>query len=175
MRVHRRSLPLVYPLFALALACDAGPVGPDDADPGLRTSVVPGEDWVRVERSSFSFSLPPGFEKLPLQPIDSDAAVYALLSSSFHHDYGWYTGPWTPEGQVDGFPITDVVKQMVLVGGKRAEVVSFRYGATYVVRAWWAHVARSHGQNEHLLVRIETDEPQVRQALLAAIYSVRFD
>ncbi|HSM61962.1 MAG TPA: hypothetical protein VK849_14230 [Longimicrobiales bacterium] len=175
MRVHPRSALLLLPLLALALACDSGPLDPEDADPRLRTSVVPGEDWIRIERPGFSFSLPPGFEKLPLQPIDSDAATYALASSYFHHDYGWYTGPWSNEGQIDGDPIREVVRQWVLVGGKAAELVSFRYGGTWVVRAWWGRVASSHEQDEHLLVRIETDDLQAREALLASIYSVRFD
>ena len=164
--------PLLYPL--LLVGCGPGVLEPSEADPSLRTSVVPGAAWERIERGAFSFLLPPGFEKLPLQPIDSDAATYALGSSSLHHDYGWYTGPWSPDGNLDGDPVRDVVRQRVRIGGKEAELVSFRYGSVLVVRAWWGSVARSYGQEEHLLLRVETDDPAQREQLLASIYSVGF-
>lgn len=168
-----RSLSLAL-LPLLLAACGSGVVEPDEADPRLSTSVVPAADWERVQRDDFSFQVPPGFQKLDLQPIDSDAATWATGSSSLHYDYGWYTGPWSAEETIDGHRVRDVTRQRVRIGGRTAELVAFRYGAVQVVRAWWGAVDSSHGQAEDLLVRIETDDPALRELLLASIYSVRF-
>ncbi|MEJ2204461.1 MAG: hypothetical protein P8170_10150 [Gemmatimonadota bacterium] len=169
------SLIRLMPAWLLVVSgCGGDVVGPEEADPRLRTDVTPAADWVLVQRPGFSFVLPPGFEKLPLQPIDSDAATYALGESSLHHDYGFYTGPWSHDGPINGTPIRDVVRQYVQIGGKTAELVAFRYGAIQVVRAWWRQVDTAHGQDEHLLVRIETPDTRVRAELLASMYSVDF-
>lgn len=169
------SLIRVMPAWLFVVSgCGSDVVGPEDADPRLRTDVTPAADWILVQRPGFSFLLPPGFEKLPLQPIDSDAATYALRDSYLHHDYGFYTGPWSQDGLMDGTAIRDVVRQYVRIGERTAELVSFRYGAIQVVRAWWSRVDTAHGQDEHLVVRIETPDVQVRAELLASIYSVTF-
>ena len=174
----RKRLPRLASLWPLAslglLACGPGIVEPEEADSRLRTSVVAGGDWQRVDREDFSFLVPPGFEKLALQPIDSDVAAWALGSSSLGYDYGWYTGPWSPEESIDGQPVRDVTRQRVRIGGRTAEMVAFRYGTVHVVRAWWGEVDRSHGQDEHLMLRIETDDRGLREQLLASIYSVQF-
>ncbi len=175
MNARRRSARYLIPLLALVAACDLGPLSPEHADPRLRTGLVPGADWSLIERPGFSFLLPPGYRQLPLQPIDSDAATYASGESSLHYDYGWYSGPWTDMTEVDGTPVEDRVRQRVWIGDRVAEMVSFRYGGTYVVRAWWERVARSNDQDEHLLVRIDTDDAHEREVLLASIHSVRFD
>lgn len=170
-----RWAPLPLALLVLTTACGSGPTSPAKADPRLRTSFVPGADWSLIRRAEFSFLLPPGYDKLPLQPIDSDAATYASGTSSLHYDYGFYTGPWSDGGQEDGATVQDLVRQRVSVGGRVAEVVSFRRAGAYVVRAWWRRVGQSNGQDEHLLMRIDADDLHEREVLLAAIYSVEFD
>lgn len=169
-----RALRLLPTVILLTLGCGRDVLGPEETDPRLRTDVSPAPDWILVQRPGFSFLLPQGFEELPLQAIDSDAATYARATSSLYHDYGFYTGPWSNEGQVDGIPIRDIVRQWVLIGGRVAELVAFRYGEISVVRAWWGDVAGSQGQSLHLLMRVETDDEHVRAGLLASIYSVRF-
>lgn len=165
--ILRRSL-----LFAALLlaACEPGVVGPDEVDAGLRTSVVPDASWGYMERDLFSYRIPPGFQDLHLQPIDSDAVMFASGSSTLHHDYGWYTGPWSLEQS--GAP-AELVEQRVNVGGRTAQVVAYRSGSTYVVRAWWA--LERQGQQTSLLLEGQTEEAAVRPQLLAAIYSVRFN
>lgn len=156
--------------------CGPGILDPDDADPRLQTSVVPGEGWVRVDREGFSFALPPGFEKTAAQPIDSDAANYVFGGSSLHHDYGYYTSAWSREHMAQhGIEVSDLVEQRVRIGDRTAQLVAYRSGGTYVVRAWWGSVRRSFGVDEHLLLLGETDDVQMRRTLLASIYSVRFD
>lgn len=174
MRACLNAIRLIPAWVLVFPGCGRDVVGPGEADPRLRTDVTPAADWVSVQRPGFSFLLPPDFEKLPLQPIDSDAATYALGESYLHHDYGFYTGPWSHDGMINGNPIRDVVRQHVKIGGGTAELVAFRYGAIHVVRAWWSRVDTNHGQDEHLLMRIETPDLQARAELLASIYSVEF-
>jgi hypothetical protein len=165
-------------LRALAIAgvlsaCALGVVDPDSTDSRLRSSVVPDDSWTRVERANFSYAVPPGFLKLDVQPIDSDAATHASGSSSLHHDYGWYTGPWS-RAQHLGEALSEVVEQDVRIGGRTAQVVSYRSGEVWVVRAWWGRVRVQQGQGEHLLLSGETEDIRIREILLAALYSVRF-
>src|SRR5688572_23297611 len=123
---HRRSTRffILLSLTVLIAACN-GPVSPERAEPALRTSVLPDDGWTRVVRSGFgggqgfSFSVPRGFEKLNLQPIDSDAAVYVRGDASIHYDFGAYTSAPTVEG-------TDGVSQKIRIGGRSAIVVSYR-------------------------------------------------
>jgi hypothetical protein len=121
----------------------------------------------------FFVRVPPGFLKLDVQPIDSDAATHASGRSSLHHDYGWYTGPWS-RAQHLGEALSEVVEQDVRIGGRTAQVVSYRSGEVWVVRAWWGRVRVQQGQGEHLLLSGETEDIRIREILLAALYSVRF-
>jgi hypothetical protein len=163
----------LLPLLTAALlaACGAGIVDPEDADARLRTPVVPDASWGRMERDLFTYRVPPGFENLDLQPIDSDAVTHASGTSSLHHDYGMYTGPWSL-GQNVGVAIADVVEQTVRIGGRAAQLVSYRSGGFWTVRAWWE--MERHGHQTYLLLEGRTEDPSVREQLLAAIYSVRF-
>ena len=156
---------------ALVLGCDSGIVEPEDADARLRTSVVPDASWARLERDAFSYSVPPGFEDLQLQPIDSDAVTHASGSSTLHHDYGMYTGPWSL-GQHGAGVVHEVVEQEVKIGGRAAQMVSYRSDGFWVVRAWWD--LERQGQQTYLLLEGRTADLSVRAQLLAAIYSIRF-
>jgi hypothetical protein len=168
VRVTARPL-----LFAIALlaACEAGIVDPEHADSRLRTSVVPDASWGLLERDTFSYRIPPGFQNLNLQPIDSDAVTHASEGSTLHHDYGMYTGPWSLQ-QHAGDPLGDVVEQSVRIGGRTAQVVSYRSDGVWVLRAWWA--LERQGQQTYLLLEGRTPDAAVRAQLLAAVYSVQF-
>ena len=166
---HRLS-----PVGALLLvACQIGVVDPQSADPRLQTSVVPDDTWQRMSRETFSYAVPPGFQNLQLQPIDSDAVTFALGGSSLHHDFGWYTGPWSAEQHFGG-PLSEVVEQRVRIGGRTAQLVAYRSEGAWVVRAWWEKVRTRSSQDEDLLLHGQTDDARVRALLLASIYSVRF-
>lgn len=160
-------------LASLLVACQLSAIDPQSADPRLQTSVVPDGSWQRMQRETFSYSVPPGFVNLQLQPIDSDAVTFALGGSSLHHDYGWYTGAWSPE-QHHGGALSEVVEQRVRVGGRTAQLVAYRSDGVWVVRAWWEKVRTRSSQDEDLLLYGQTDDSRVRALLLAAIYSVRF-
>jgi hypothetical protein len=160
-------------LVSLLVACQLAVVDPQSADPRLQTSVVPDASWQRMQRETFSYSVPPGFVDLRLQPIDSDAVTFALGGSSLHHDYGWYTGPWSAEQHYGG-SLSEVVEQRVNIGGRTAQLVSYRSDGVWVVRAWWEKVRTRGIQDDDLLLHGQTDDPRVRALLLASIYSVRF-
>lgn len=166
---------LLLGLATLASGC-AGPISPERAHPPLHTTVTPADGWVRVHRpgvgapGGFSFSVPPRFQKLNLQPIDSDAAVYARADAGLHYDFGAYTSAPSVEG-------TDGVKTRMRIGGRTAIVVSYRRpdNGRYVVKAWWADVSKGRLGANHLLMVAEFRDAQDRPELLAAIYSVRFE
>jgi hypothetical protein len=168
LRLTARSLLLVVTLLA---GCEEGIVDPEQADSRLRTSVVPDASWGVLERDTFSYRIPPGFQDLGLQPIDSDAVTHALNESTLHHDYGMYTGPWTLQ-QHSGEPPEEVVEQRVRIGGRTAQVVSYRADGFWGVRAWWA--LERQGQQTYLLLEGRTPDLSVRELLLAAVYSVQF-
>jgi hypothetical protein len=153
----------------------SGPTYPHDADPRLRTTVSVASDWQGVERPGwggapgFSFSLPPGFLRLNLQPIDSDAAVYERARGSLHYDYGAYTGPPSAEGR-------DAVRQRLRIGGRTAVVVSYvRPDGTWVTAAWWRALGKAQFGEIHLYMQVESTNPADRPELLAALYSVEFE
>jgi hypothetical protein len=124
-----------------------------------------------MERDLFSYRIPPGFQDLHLQPIDSDAVMFSQGTSTLHHDYGWYTGPWSLEQNSDPAP-AEVIEQQVRIGGREAQVVGYREGAVYVVRASWK--LERNVQQTWLLIEGRTEDPAVRARLLATIYSVEF-
>lgn len=159
---------------AVAMTGCSGVLDPEDADPRLRTSIEPDASWSTMERDAFTYRVPPGFEQIAAQPIDSDAVTFVRDEANLHHDYGWYTGPWTDKTEIGGAPVREVVRQEVRIGGRAAEVVSFRYGNVWVVRAWWPSVGRWGGEPGDLLLRGETVGAADRDELLAALYSVRF-
>lgn len=167
---------IVLALLALTVgaASCVSPISPENADPPLRTSIVPDDTWERVIRpgfggsTGFSFSLPPRFEKLPVQPIDSDAGVYIRQEASIHYDFGPYTSAPDAEG-------TDEVMRRMQIADRTALVVSYRRtDGRRVVAAWWKEVSRSAVGANHLLMVSEFSSEADRPEILAAIYSVRF-
>lgn len=170
MTAARRLALLPVLLTTHALACGDGPLTPPDALPDpLRSPAVATGSWARVERPGFSFLLPPGFEDLGLQPIDSDAAVYARgADSRLHYDYGMYSGPLeVPAGA------TEVVRDVrTRIGGREVTLVSYRHDGLRVVGARWAGLGRMGAAEIALVMLGSTPSADVRSEILAAIHSV---
>ena len=58
-------------------ACSDGPlVAVDELPASLQAPDLSTAGWPSVSRPDFVLPIPPGFEDLGLQPIDSDAAVF---------------------------------------------------------------------------------------------------
>lgn len=155
-----------------AAACAGDPLVPlDELPAALRVPDLATAGWERVERPGFSFLLPPGFEKLDLQPIDSDAGVFARgETSTIHYDHGAYSAPiQVPAGA------TEVVRDVrTRIGGREATLIAYREGGEWMVGARWDDLGASTLGELSLLLSGRTPHADVRDEILAAIHSVRF-
>jgi hypothetical protein len=156
-------------VFAAASGADI--MAPEDLPPDLQAQKITDASAQWVVRDAFSYPMPEGFVVVEGIPIDSDALTHARGDDHLHHDFGWYSGPWTRNAHHD---VSEVREAWVLLGGRRAQLVSYRLGSRYVVRAWWENVERSRHGESHLVVQGESDTPAGRQELLSVIHSVRF-
>lgn len=166
-----RSVVLVASLL-VAAGCDGGPlVAPEFLPAELRAPELETDGWTRVERPGFAFRLPPGFENLNLQPIDSDAAIYESgAGSRLSFDYGIYNVPISiPEA-------ADRVHRQVatVLGGRPAVLVAFRHDGDWVLGARWSDLGRAGGSPVSLQMVGRTADATVRERILASIHSVRF-
>jgi hypothetical protein len=166
-----RGLMLVAASIPALSACGQNLLTPEELPAELRATDVSVTSWEQIVREDFSFRLPPGFVKTEAIPIDSDAASYVRGEDFVSHDYGAYSGPWT---RTPNKTVSDVIERWVELGGRRAQLVSFRLDGRYVIRAWWGGVGRSLLSELDLVVRGETSSAGVRQELLGVIHSVRF-
>lgn len=167
------KLPRGHLAFSLMIvaACGTDIMAPEDLPPDLRAPQITDSSAQWVVRDAFSYPVPEGFEVVEVQPIDSDVAVHIRGNDTLSHDFGWYSGPWTLNAHHD---VSQVREAWVLLGGRLAQLVSYRLGDRYVVRAWWESVERSRHGDGHLVLRGESDTEAGRKELLSVIHSVRF-
>ena len=68
-----------------------------------------GEDtWTKIENNSFSFSIPPSFNKTEAQGDDSFVEEYAAAGVKLSFDYGWYSnnfGDWPKDTKFEDVEI----------------------------------------------------------------------
>lgn len=173
-RPPRSVVPLlvVTPLLLGTVACDGDPTGPGDpVPPALRDPGLSTDGWTLVERPEFRFRLPPGFEKLDLRPVDSDAAFYRKAEeSTLTHDFGIYGARIAiPDGAEDVH--RDVHAE---IGERSAVLLAYRRDGEWVLGARWPDLGEALGSSVSLLVTGRTPDVGVRDQILAAIYSMRF-
>lgn len=157
--------------LVFAASCGTDIMAPEELPPDLQARAItdPSVQW--VARDAFSYPVPEGFVVVEGIPIDSDALTHVRGDDHLHHDFGRYSGRWTRSGHPDA---SDVKEARVLLGGRPAQLVSYRLGSRHVVRAWWEAVERSRPGESHLVVRGESGTPEGREELLSVIHSVRF-
>lgn len=155
----------------IAAACGTQIMAPEDLPPELQARQITDASWHWLVRDAFSYPVPPGFEESPGTPIDSDALNHVRGNDNLHHDFGFYSGRWTRNTH---HPVSDVREAWVTLGGRPAQLVSYRLDGRYVVRAWWESVERTQHGDHHLVVRGESDTREARDELLSVIHSVRF-
>jgi hypothetical protein len=159
-------------LYMACAACGIDLVAPEDLPDGFRAPELETSSWQRVVRDAFSYAVPPGFVDSGGMPIDSDAVAHARGEDGLSHDFGLYSGRWSPSPNEN---LSDIAEVWTPIGGRRAQLVSYRLDGRYVVRAWWESVVRAPYGDLHLVVRGEGTTLAARQEVLAAIHSVRFD
>ena len=159
-------------VYLACAACGIDFIAPEDLSDGFRAPELETSSWQRIVRDAFSYAVPPGFVDTGGIPIDSDAMGHARGEDGLSHDFGLYSGRWSPSPNEN---LSDIAEVWTLIGGRRAHLVSYRLDGRYVVRAGWQSVVRAPYGDLHLAVRGEATTLAVRQELLAAIHSVRFD
>lgn len=168
-RASTNALPGILAVLAGATGCADSLTAPEDLPEVLAAQMDPGPQWEEVERPGFSFLLPPGFEKLPLTPIDSDAASYERGTAFLMYDHGWYSPrPRAPEGA------EDVTRAETRIGGRVATLLAYRLGGARVVEAFWARVGGGGQQRVDLFMRADAEDTDDLKELVATIHSVRF-
>jgi len=152
--------------------CGGDLLGPGDELPDVfRAAGISTDGWRVVERPGFSIRVPPGFEDLGLQPIDSDAAVFRKgEDSTLSYDHGVYSGPIQipPEA-------TEVRRNVrTRIGGREATLLAYRHAGDWRVAARWDDLGSSSVGELALLVVGVTPSVDVRDRIVAAIHTVRF-
>jgi hypothetical protein len=74
----------------------------------LATAALAGDEWTKIENSSFSFSLPPSFKKTDQHGIDSFVEEYVADGVELSFDYGIYSnnfGDWPKETKFEDLKI----------------------------------------------------------------------
>lgn len=155
---------LVVTLFATCGDPAGLPEGPC-AFPDLDVS-----GWELVERPGFSFRIPPGFEKLDLQPIDSDAARFetAVGASSLSYDFGFFST------DID----EDEADCTARIGGFDARLIVVNTQDRRTVSAFWPELPHEGpGPGDELTLRMdgEAANAEVLARVMAAIASVEIE
>lgn len=162
-------------LFALmvvmVLATCGNPAGP--AGLGEQACAFPDLDvsgWEVVDRPGFSFRIPPGFEKLDLQPIDSDAARYETQdgASSLSYDFGFFSA------DID----EDEADCTARIGGFDARVAVVNTQDRRTVSAFWPELPNEGpALGDELALRMDGEAASAEELarLLAAIGTVEIE
>lgn len=159
-------------LIFLAAGCGVNLVAPEDLPEGMRDPELDTSTWQRLSRDAFSYAIPPGFVDVGAIAIDSDAVSHVRGEDNLHHDFGLYSAPWSQSPNIE---VSDVEEVETTLGGRRAQLVSYRLDGRYVVRAWWGGVVETPSGDLDLVLRGEAATTSVREELLAAIHSIRFE
>ena len=138
--------------------------------------------WELVERQQFSFHLPPGFQQVPAQGIDSDVSRYEADAgaSMISFDLGWYSN----ELREDPARYADYRQCREMIGGRRATVITTRLQNTgspaedgrLVAAATWRNIGGAPDTSRtkvHLTVWSATRDAERLPQLLAMLRTVR--
>ena len=172
-QIAQRRAALV--MLALLAACRtlvpaAPPVAPCAAPPVDRTG------WSLKDETDFSFSVPPQYESIPAQGIDSRVGRYSSPdgSESVWFDYGRYSN----DLRLDSERMADYHACSEEIDGQLAYIVTYRVrddlpaeqDRRYVAAATW----RDLRPEMHLTVQGEARSPEALPRLLSVLRSVRF-
>lgn len=149
------------------------------AEPPVAPCAVPPVDragWSLEDEGDFSFSVPPQYDSVPTQGIDSRVGRYTRPdgSESVWFDYGRYSN----DLRLDSERMADYQACSEEIDGELAYLVTYRVrddapaeqDRRYVAAATW----RNLEPEMHLTVQGEARSPETLPRLLAILRSVRF-
>jgi hypothetical protein len=160
----------------LAAACAprmAGPipslhVGPCEA-PAADTA-----GWRVVEHGEFVFRVPPDFERMPVQPFDSDVDQWGTGPRRFvMYDLGWYSSDLQEAARLAGYKSCTMHigdHPAFVVAGWDSAGTWAAVGPKVVVAATWRNL-RGGG---HLTLSATSDRRNEYGTLVSIVRSVRF-
>lgn len=132
--------------------------------------------WTTHDEGDFSLKLPPGFETVEAQSVDSQVGRWKKDSSTVHYDLGSYANPLDPDEQ-------DYFSELVVCQAGDApdtpRIVVYRHSMngtnkTYMGAHWAAPLASIPG-NVSLTIVGTTPNAKNRSKMLAVFQSVRFN
>ncbi|HEX2165736.1 MAG TPA: hypothetical protein VHG09_00740 [Longimicrobiales bacterium] len=138
--------------------------------------------WQLVERSSFTFRVPPDFREAAVQGIDSDVAQFEASDGSafVSTDLGWYSNDLSHDASV----YEQYESCTTTIGGKPAVVVTGTLrertesgAARYVAAAAWRDIQARRDDSDmpvHLTMWGEVQDRTRFQDVLTVLHTVRF-
>lgn len=134
--------------------------------------------WRLVEHREFVFRVPPEFERMPVQPIDSDVAQWGTGPRRFVvYDFGLYSSDLQEATRLAGYNSCTMH-----IGGRAAFVVAgwdsagrwAAPGPKLVVAAAWRDLRPGTTSSVHLSLSATSDRMTEYGTLVAIVRSVRF-
>jgi hypothetical protein len=179
---------VAFGLLSLSGACSS-PIGPDkELDYkalGAETVCMPEElpstaDWRIIDRGAFRYRVPPDFQQIQVQGIDSDVQLWAASELRFaSYDYGWYSNSLVnAQDALDGYSACREA-----IGGYPAALIfgwdsaggwGREGGPKYIVAGSWRNVPPGREPAMHLTMTTAGDRIEDRPILLAILRSVEF-
>lgn len=132
--------------------------------------------WETVDEGPFSFRLPSGFMKLPVQGVDSNVGRFRSGDGAveLNYDWGWYSNDLShdPARFSRYRPCTAIIdaREALVVTGRLRDPHDDR---EYVVAATWRNVMRG-SIPVHLTIWISSREPTSVDELFALLHTVTF-
>ena len=144
--------------------------------------VAPAADtagWRVIDHGAFVFRVPPDFERMPVQPIDSDVGQWGTGPRRFvSYDLGWYSSTLREATALAGYtsctmPIGD--RAAFVVAGWDSAGTWLGGGPKLVVAATWQNLRRGPMAAVHLTLSAASDRRHEYGTLVAIVRSVRIN
>ena len=166
------AMRLAFVLLILAPGCRHAPSAP--AVPVCADSAVVTGSWQLIDRGAFSFRLPPGYDSVLVQPIDSHVERWeAGPLRAIDFDAGWYSSTLRELRGLQDYTECRVVSDLrvgLLVTGWDDEGAFVDVGEKFVVAATWREVQPGF----HLTMAGITPNADELPTFVAMLMSVRF-
>ena len=134
--------------------------------------------WRIVEHDAFLFLVPPDFQRMPVQPVDSDVAQWGTgPRRSAIYDFGPFSSDLQEATRLAGYSscATQIGDRAAfLVAGWDSAGTWFGGGPKLVVAATWRDLRPGTTSSVHLTLSATSDRRNEYGVLVAIVRSVRF-